>query len=163
MPPTNTNTTHQHRSQCSRDPSYEIVHTAERALENLVMAIDATRCLKVITPYLGRPDEETVILSCVRTLQKFVGRIPSPSLVGSLSLIMPPLVGCFSSPSVDMRKAVVFAIVEIYFVLGDVAMPYLSDLSAAQLKLISIYVERQQKSRVQGVLPGSVHSAENVL
>jgi hypothetical protein len=43
---------------------------------------------------------------------------------------------------------VVFAIVEIYFVLGDALMPHLSELNAAQLKLISIYIERQQKNRV---------------
>jgi hypothetical protein len=153
--------------QCSRDPSYEIVHTAERALENLVTSIDATRCLKVITPYLGRGGDETIILSCVRTLQKFVGRIPSPALMSNLTLIMPSLVACFSSPSVDMRKAVVFAIVEVYFVLGDALMPHLSELNAAQLKLITIYIDRQNKNRggasgVPGGGGGGRATAENV-
>lgn len=135
--------------QCSRDPSYEIVHTAERALENLVTALDATRCLKVILPYLTRQNEIELVLSCVRTLQKFIGRIPSPVLMANLQLIMPTLVSCFSSANVDMRKSVVFALVEAYFVLGDKLMPHLSSLNAAQLKLVTIYVERQQKARAQ--------------
>ncbi|GMH86943.1 hypothetical protein TrVE_jg3479 [Triparma verrucosa] len=133
--------------QCSRDPSYEIVHTAERALENLVTALDATRCLKVILPYLTRQNETELVLSCVRTLQKFIGRIPSPVLMSNLQLVMPTLVSCFSSPNVDMRKSVVFCLVEAYFVLGDKLMPHLSSLNAAQLKLVTIYVERQQKAK----------------
>ena len=57
-----------------------------------------------------------------------------------------------------MRKSVVFALVEAYFVLGDSLMPHLAGLNAAQLKLITIYVERQQKARAPG---GS--SGENVM
>jgi hypothetical protein len=91
--------------QCSRDPSYEIVHTAEKALENLVTSVDATRCLKVITPYLGRSDagDETIVLSCVRTLSKFTSRVPSPELMSALGLVVPPLFKSFPRPSVYMR------------------------------------------------------------
>jgi len=90
--------------QCSKDPSYEIVHTSERALENLVTALDASRCLKVIMPYLERSSEPEMLLSCVRTLQKFINRIPSSMLLADLQFIIPPLIHCFNSPNVDMRK-----------------------------------------------------------
>ena len=150
--------------QCSKDANYEIVHTAERALENLVMALEAERCLKVMLTYLTRKaTEPEILLSCIRTLQKFIGRIPSGVLLANLGIITPPLVQCFSSPNVDMRKSVVFALVQVYFVLGDKLMPYLTGLNAAQLKLITIYVEREQKQRGPGVgsmAVGSVGSSE---
>ena len=113
-------------------------------------ALDPERCLSILLPYLRRSEEAEVVLSVVRTLQRFVSRVPSPTLLKSLPEIMPTLVGCFSSPNVDMRKSVVFALVEAYFVLGDSLMPHLAGLNAAQLKLITIYVERQQKARGPG-------------
>jgi hypothetical protein len=138
------------------------VHTAERALENLVTALDASRCLKVIMPYLERPGEQEMLLSCVRTLQKFMNRIPSNILLSNLQFIIPPLVHCFSSPNVDMRKSVVFALVQAYFVLGDKLMPHLTELNAAQLKLITIYVEREQKNKSRASSAPGRQIRENV-
>ena len=132
---------------CSRDSTYEIVHTAEKALENLATALDSTRCLKVMTPYLSRTDDDTIVLSCMRTIRFVLRRCSSPTLTDALPLLLPSLVSSINSASVDLRKAVVFALVEIYFVMGDKLFPYLGDLTPAQLKLVTIYVERQKKNQ----------------
>ena len=131
---------------CSRDTTYEIVHTAEKALENLATSLDSTRCLKVMTPYLSRVGDDAIMLSCMRTIRFVLRRCSSPTLTSNLPLLLPAIIAAFNSSSVDQRKAVVFALVEIYFVLGDSLYPHLTELTAAQLKLVTIYVERQKKS-----------------
>jgi len=148
---------------CSRDSTYEIVHTAEKALENLAASLDSTRCLKVMTPYLSRVGDETIILSCMRTIKFVLKRCSSGVLTGSLPLILPSVIQSFNSNSVDQRKAVVFAIVEIYFVLGDALFPYLTALSASQMKLVTIYIERQKKNAGGGVPGGPGPGDNNVI
>jgi len=63
--------------ECTKDNSFELTHTAEKALENLVVSQDSIRCLRCIIPYLGHIDQEcesskppTIIWSSFRTLFK---------------------------------------------------------------------------------------------
>ena len=49
--------------------------------------------------------------------------------------------------ALDMRKASIFALVEIYMVMGDAFYPYTEDLSPAQRKLLTIYIDRKLKNR----------------
>jgi CLIP-associating protein 1/2 len=56
--------------------------------------------------------------------------------------LIPGLVEAFNSPSADVRKAVVDAMVSMYDSLGDWLLPQLSGLSPAQQKLVTIYINR---------------------
>lgn len=50
----------------------------------------------------------------------------------------------------EVRKAVVFALVEIHAKLGNLFEPYLESLSPSQQKLVTIYISRRserQKAR----------------
>ena len=66
-----------------------------------------------------------------------------------LPQLLPPLFDAFKSPSADVRKAVVFALVDMYLVLGDQLTPHLSELSTSQLKLVTIYINRTTKTRTE--------------
>lgn len=46
-----------------------------------------------------------------------------------------------------MRKTIVFCLVDLYVVLGDALMPHLEALSPAQLKLLTIYIQRTMQAR----------------
>ena len=52
-----------------------------------------------------------------------------------------------NSPLVDLRKAAIFALVEMYLIVGDALYPHLQDLSPPQRKLLTIYIERKVKAR----------------
>mmetsp|Transcript_53444 Transcript_53444/g.53840 ORF Transcript_53444/g.53840 Transcript_53444/m.53840 type:complete len:168 (-) Transcript_53444:31-534(-) len=134
--------------KCSRNSAYEVVHTAERALENIVSNLDPARCFQTLIPYLNRSHFEdenslSIVLSALRTLVKLVGRVPASDLSASLSSIMPCIFQTVKQSSVDMRKATVFVIVEIYCVLREAMAPYLLQLNPTQLKLVTIYIERK--------------------
>ena len=47
---------------------------------------------------------------------------------------------------IEVRKAAVFALVDIYSVMGKSLMPHLSSLSPAQHKLLNIYIERNKEN-----------------
>ena len=53
----------------------------------------------------------------------------------------------FNSPNADVRKSVVFCLVDIYSAMGNALMPHLSALSAGQLKLLTIYIQRREDKR----------------
>lgn len=50
----------------------------------------------------------------------------------------------YKHEAAEVRKAVVFALVEVYLVMGEDLQPHLEPLSPSQLKLLRIYVKRSQ-------------------
>jgi CLIP-associating protein 1/2 len=63
-----------------------------------------------------------------------------------MSVVLPALFECFKSNQAEIRKAVVFCLVDIWAALGDEFTPFLSQLGSPQYKLVQIYYNR----RVQG-------------
>ena len=61
--------------------------------------------------------------------------------------MLPPLFEAFKNPNADVRKAVVFCLVDMYMVLGEQLTPHLAVLSTSQLKLVTIYINRTAKAR----------------
>ncbi|KAK9807883.1 hypothetical protein WJX72_012183 [[Myrmecia] bisecta] len=73
--------------------------------------------------------------------------------------LLPRLFEAFKHPSADVRKAVVFCLVDIWMALGEALTPLLASLSTSQLKLLTIYVNRAQAKQQQQP-NGSMTSAQ---
>jgi hypothetical protein len=71
----------------------------------------------------------------------------SAQLLEELPYILTTIMPAVNSPLVDLRKAAIFALVEMYLVVGDALYPYIKYLSPPQKKLLTIYIERKVKSR----------------
>lgn len=170
--------------ECAKCTKFEIVHTAERALENLVTScppLDPTLCLRSLLPYLklsssddgeNGDDEWAIPLLALRTLCKLADRVPARNLLealsstsGSSSGLGACLVMGMRHKAVDVRKAAIFAAVEMHFAVAgdggagegadgdgdvdgfnDAVLSRLDGLTAANRKLISIYIERHPKT-----------------
>jgi hypothetical protein len=78
----------------------------------------------------------TVIAAAIKHLD-------GPTLLGELPSIIPCALPLFGSALVDIRKAVVFLLVEVYMVVGDALQPYMQELPLQQQKLLTIYINRQ--------------------
>jgi hypothetical protein len=96
-----------------------------------VSAVDLNRHLGC-----GRLLALTVIAAAVKHLD-------GPTLLGELPSIIPCALPLFGSALVDIRKAVVFLLVEVYMVVGDALQPYMQELPLPQQKLLTIYINRQ--------------------
>ena len=140
--------------ECSKGTSsYEQVHAAERALENMAesKAIDPEQCMQALSKHLlttnSTTDENTsVTLLTLRALAKLIGRLPSEDITKALPSLKPALFASLNGGEVDMRKAAVFLIVEMHSRLGEDVMQELDGLTASQQKLVSIYINRRKQT-----------------
>ena len=83
----------------------------------------------------------------LRVLALCVPNMTSRELISILPLLMTHILPSFRSPLVDIRQAVVGAIVQMYVLVGDVLHPYVKELPPQQKKLLTIYIDRQLKSK----------------
>ncbi|XP_062147937.1 CLIP-associated protein isoform X2 [Alnus glutinosa] len=124
----------------------KVSNEAEHCLTIVLSQYDPFRCLSVIVPLLVTEDEKTLV-TCINCLTKLVGRLSQEELMVQLPSFLPALFEAFGNPSADVRKTVVFCLVDIYIMLGKSFLPYLEGLNSTQLRLVTIYANRISQAR----------------
>uniref|UniRef100_M8CRL2 CLIP-associating protein 1 n=1 Tax=Aegilops tauschii TaxID=37682 RepID=M8CRL2_AEGTA len=157
--------------QMTKDVVAKISNEANQCLNVVLAKYDPFRCLAVIVPLLVTDDEKTLVM-CINCLTKatiypekqwltvgillvnmqLVGRLSQEELVAQLPSFLPALFDAFSNQSPDIRKTVVFCLVDIYIMLGKAFVPYLEGLSSTQLRLVTIYANRISQARNRQVV-----------
>ncbi|RLM78314.1 CLIP-associated protein-like isoform X1 [Panicum miliaceum] len=117
-----------------------VVESIEIVLEKL-LHVTKDDDAKIIAPFLASADEKTLVM-CINCLTKLVGRLSQDELVTQLPSFLPAVFDAFNNQSPDVRKAVVFCLVDIHIILGKAFVPYLEGLSSTQLRLVTIYANR---------------------
>ena len=133
---------------CGRDSSREVALAAEEALLLLLSISDPHRCMAVLVPVVMREEPPTLQLA-LRLMAKLMGHFSQSQLLSILPQLLPPLFESFKNPNADVRKAVVFCLVDMYVVLGEQLTPHLSSLTTSQLKLVTIYINKTTRSRTR--------------
>lgn len=130
----------------TKDLVAKVSTEADRCATIVLSQYDPYRCLTVVVPLLVSEDEKTLV-TCIGCLTKLVGRLPPEELMAQLPSFLPALFDAFGNQSADVRKTVVFCLVDIYIVLGKAFLPYLGSLSSTQLRLVTIYANRISQAR----------------
>ncbi|XP_055832463.1 CLIP-associated protein-like [Solanum dulcamara] len=130
----------------TKDDVAKVANEAENCLSTILSQYDPFRCLSVIVPLLVTEDEKTLV-TCINCLTKLVGRLSQEELMSHLPSFLPSLFDAFGNQSADVRKTVVFCLVDIYIMLGKAFMPYLEGLNSTQLRLVTIYANRISQAR----------------
>ncbi|XP_062226123.1 CLIP-associated protein-like [Phragmites australis] len=130
----------------TKDVVAKISNEANQCLNVLLVKYDPFRCLAVIVPLLVS-DDEKILVVCINCLTKLVGRLSQEELIDQLPTFLPALFDSFNNQSPDVRKTVVFCLVDIYIMLGKAFAPYLEGLSSTQLRLVTIYANRISQAR----------------
>ncbi|KAF9610019.1 hypothetical protein IFM89_019659 [Coptis chinensis] len=107
----------------NKDMVAKVSSEAERCLTIVLCQYDPFRCLTL------------------------VGRLSQEELMAQLSSFLPALFDAFGNQSADVRKTVVFCLVDIYIMLGKSFLPYLEGLNSTQLRLVTIYANRISQAR----------------
>ncbi|KAI8476813.1 MAG: clasp N terminal-domain-containing protein [Monoraphidium minutum] len=138
------------------DPSREVLMAAHQALEALVDAMPPARSLDILRLKLPSADavhsgtavDGDVLCAAIRCVQRAAARAPPAELAAlAPGALLPGLFAAFQHPRPDVRKVVVFALVDLWMLVGDGLTPHLSSLSTSQLKLLTIYYNRAQVTR----------------
>ncbi|XP_050367092.1 CLIP-associated protein isoform X2 [Argentina anserina] len=130
----------------TKDVVPQVSNESEHCLSVVVSQYDPFRCLSVIVPLLVTEDEKTLV-TCINCLTKLVGRLSQEELMAQLPSFLPALFEAFGNQSADVRKTVVFCLVDIYIMLGKAFLPYLEGLNSTQLRLVTIYANRISQAR----------------
>ncbi|XP_026457615.1 CLIP-associated protein-like isoform X3 [Papaver somniferum] len=130
----------------TKDTVAKVSSEAEQCLTLVLSQYDPFRCLTVIVPLLVSEDEKTLV-TCINCLTKLVGRLSQQELMTQLPSFLPALFDAFGNQSADVRKTVVFCLVDIYIMLGKSFLPYLEGLNSTQLRLVTIYANRISQAR----------------
>ncbi|KAJ1279986.1 hypothetical protein BS78_04G197600 [Paspalum vaginatum] len=128
------------------DDCAKVSNEGHQCLNVMLAKYDPFRCLSIIVPLLSSGNEKTLVM-CINCLTKLVGRLPQDELATQLPSFLPTLFDAFSNQSPDVRKAVVFCLVDIYIMLGKAFGPYLEGLSSTQQRLVTIYANRISQAR----------------
>ncbi|XP_047309999.1 CLIP-associated protein-like isoform X2 [Impatiens glandulifera] len=124
----------------------KVANEAENCLSIVLSQYDPIRCLSVIVPLLVTEDEKALV-TCINCLMKLVGRLNKEELMAQLPSFLPALFDAFGNQSADVRKSVVFCLVDIYIMVGKAFLPYLEGLNSTQLRLVTIYANRISQAR----------------
>ncbi|KAJ6843114.1 CLIP-associated protein [Iris pallida] len=130
----------------TKDLITKVSNEANQCLSTILAQYNPFRCLAVIVPLLVSDDERTLVV-CINCLNKLVGRFSQEELMTQLPSFLPALFDAFGNQSPDVRKTVVFCLVDIYIMLGKAFLPYLEGLSSTQLRLVTMYANRISQAR----------------
>ncbi|TYI09374.1 hypothetical protein ES332_A09G068400v1 [Gossypium tomentosum] len=130
----------------AKDAVSKVSIEAENCLSMILSEYDPFKCLSVIVALLIHEDEKTLIF-CIKTLTKLVRRLSQEELLAQLPSFSSVLFCAFSNQSAEVRKTVVFCLVDIYVMLGKAFRPYLQDLNGTQLRLVTLYANRISQAR----------------
>ncbi|KAJ6850566.1 CLIP-associated protein [Iris pallida] len=130
----------------TKDLVPKVSNEANQCLSTILAQYNPFRCLAVIVPLLVSDDEKTLVV-CINCLTKLVGRLSQEELMTQLPSFLPAVFDAFRNQSPDVRKTVVFCLVDIYIMLGKAFLPYLEGLSSTQLRLVTMYANRISQAR----------------
>ena len=91
-----------------------------------------------------------VRLLSLRALVSAIQHLTASQVLSHLDEIVRTCIPHISSVVVDVRQAVVLLMVEVYVVIGDAMFPFLSSLSIAHHKLLTIYINKRMQQQQQG-------------
>ena len=90
----------------------------------------------------------------IRLIGRLAARLPNMALLERVPEFINALYEGFKHRNADVRKAVVFCLVDLYMRLREEFNPWLQPLNTSQLKLVTIYINRQQQLREDAPLQG---------
>lgn len=111
---------------------YQII---DELLEGKDATHNATELLFIISNLILK-EEPPVLQALIKTEKYIISKCDSSDLVSILKDVTDPLVTTFNHPHANVRKSVVFCLVELYFAVGDAFESCLEQLNPSQQKLV---------------------------
>eukprot|EP00930_Biecheleria_cincta_P096084 TRINITY_DN87967_c0_g1_i1.p1 TRINITY_DN87967_c0_g1~~TRINITY_DN87967_c0_g1_i1.p1 ORF type:complete len:1089 (-),score=192.08 TRINITY_DN87967_c0_g1_i1:62-3301(-) len=140
----------------------QTAQAVDRALERLMNVLEPLRALEILIPVVAS-DGVPLLQAATRLLSGVLQRMLPTEVMQHLGILLPGIVVAFGSQIPEHRKAAVFCLVDMYMLVGEQLMPYLAkDLTPSQLKLVTIYIGRQQKEQQELASAPVGHTGQEV-
>lgn len=119
-----------------------MLQATEEAIEELINPHNPATLIPLLLQFTAK-EEVPAIQAFIRQLTKAIKRCPSDKLSGMMRVLTDQMKDSFNHSNADVRKSVVFCLVEIHYIVGDSFNAYLEELSPSQQKLVTIYIQRR--------------------
>lgn len=107
----------------------------DEVLEALANTQNAISLLLILSPMILK-EEPPVLQALIKTIKHVISSSSEYELSPILKKVADPLITTFNHPHANVRKSVVFCLVELYFVIGDSFESCLEELNPSQQKLV---------------------------
>ena len=118
----------------------------DEVLEALANSQNSTRMLQILAPLILK-EEPPALQALIKTMKHIISKWGEYELVPILKILTEPLITTFNHPHANVRKSVVFWLVELYFAVGESFEPWLQELNPSQQKLVWIYIQRRNEDK----------------
>ncbi|OMJ86770.1 hypothetical protein SteCoe_11624 [Stentor coeruleus] len=122
-----------------------ILQTTEECMEELVMGLSASNIIPIIIQYVKNNDSPAT-QAFIRILTKIIIVTKPTGLMGLMRIIINQMKDSLNHSNADVRKSVVFCLVEIQAMMQNEFTEYLEELTPSQQKLVTIYIQRRLSS-----------------
>eukprot|EP00041_Stephanoeca_diplocostata_P028482 m.809085 g.809085 ORF g.809085 m.809085 type:complete len:1324 (+) comp23382_c0_seq5:240-4211(+) len=126
-----------------RETDRDVLRSAEETLSVLSNTVSAAKCVLILRPIILNEDGP-VLLAAIKLVTKVLKKLSMEELESLLEHIVPGMIKGYNHTMAEVRKGVVFCLVEIHLILGDALTPHLGALSSSQKKLLGIYIKRAE-------------------
>jgi vesicle coat complex subunit len=122
-----------------------ILQTTEESMEELVMGLSASNIIPIVIQYVKTHDSPAT-QAFIRILTKIIMATNPTGLMGLMRIIINQMKDSLNHSNADVRKSVVFCLVEIQVMMQVDFAEYLEELTPSQQKLVTIYIQRRLSS-----------------
>ncbi|GIQ88060.1 hypothetical protein KIPB_010228, partial [Kipferlia bialata] len=139
--------------QLFADEDPEVSKAADSALIQLSKSLEPHLVFEVVHPFITSkhnanmdPVQTRMLQGAVRLVARIVQRYTDrETLKNDVDKVIPGLVEAFQSEVADLRKAVVFCLVDLYVHMGDDFTVHLQHLTTSQIRLVTHYVAKMHQ------------------
>ncbi|XP_071154262.1 CLIP-associating protein 1-A-like isoform X18 [Mytilus edulis] len=139
--------------EAHKDPDWRVQKAADECAETLANYIPPDQCIRILTPIV-QSASHPINLGAIKMQTKAVERMPNDALEGKLTDIIPGLVKAYDDQVSTVRKSAVFCLVAIHTKVGDTIWNYLTKLNYSKVKLLNLYIKRNQQKETEKKVGG---------
>ena len=124
---------------------------AQEVLVRVARNLSAPSCAHAMIPLLkaiGKSASESCKLQmAIKVVNCVADNMASSTLHEAIPELIPSIVNAMTASTSGVRKEAVFTFVKYYMLVGEALMPYFEHMDMPQRKLVTIYIEREQRKQ----------------
>ncbi|KAK6182722.1 hypothetical protein SNE40_010342 [Patella caerulea] len=132
--------------EAHKDSAKEVVKASEECSNTLAKSMATKQTMKILISIIESA-KFPVNMAAIKMQAKVIELLDNNILLESLSSLVPGLLKACEDADSHVRKAAVFALVATYNSVGEELRPHLISLSSSKMKLLNLYIKRNQSTK----------------
>ncbi|XP_050407355.1 CLIP-associating protein 1-A isoform X4 [Patella vulgata] len=132
--------------EAHKDSAKEVVKASEECSNTLAKSMATKQTMKILISIIESA-KFPVNMAAIKMQAKVIELLDNAILLETLSSLVPGLLKACEDADSHVRKAAVFALVATYNSVGEELRPHLISLSSSKMKLLNLYIKRNQSTK----------------